>query len=255
MDGPGLERLVESIRREGLMQPVIVRPARPGAPGAAPYELVAGERRWRAAQRAGLTRIPAVIRALDDEHAAQWALVENLQREDLNAMDRAHALRALCERFGLPHAEAADRVGLDRSTVANLIRLTDLEPEIGALVRAGRLTAGHGKALLGAPAGPGRIELARRAAQDAWTVRRLEHAAAAAARVPGAQRPAAEPMLSARAAARADVERRLGEHLATRVEIRTGRSGARGRIVIRFYDLDHFDALMAKLGLADPGTA
>src|SRR5207248_2832206 len=148
MDEGAIARLADSIKRSGLMQPVVVRPAGGG------YELIAGERRWRAAKLAGLVQIPALVREVGDEQAAEWGLVENVQREDLNAMERAWALRDLSQKFGLQQSELADRVGLDRSTVANLIRLTELEPEIADLIAKGKLSAGHGKALLMVPAGP-----------------------------------------------------------------------------------------------------
>ncbi|MFM9995353.1 MAG: ParB/RepB/Spo0J family partition protein [Phycisphaerales bacterium] len=259
MDPAALQRLTDSIRRSGLMQPIIVRPAsggvRPanGSPaagasgGGQQYELVAGERRWRAAQRAGLARVPAIVRPLSDEESAEWGLVENLQREDLNAMDRAYSLRTLCDRFGLSQAQAAERVGLDRSSVANLIRLLELEAPIAALIAGGKLDAGHGKALLGVAPGAPRSAMAARAASQEWSVRQLEREAAKAASP--ARAGVAAPALDARRAARNDMERRLGEHLGTKVGISTDRSGRKGRITIEFFDLDHFDGLMSKLGI------
>lgn len=247
LDAPSLERLADSIRRSGVMQPVIVRPLVGAAAGGGDrYELVAGERRWRAARLAGLARMPAVVRDLSDAQSAEWALVENLQREDLNAMDRARSLRALCDRFGLSHADAAARVGLDRSSVANLVRLLELEDPIASLIASGRLGAGHGKALLAMPPGDARVALAARAAAGEWSVRRLEREASRAAPDAGGRR--AVPS-DARSAARADAERRLSEHLGTKVAVATDRSGTRGRIIIEFFDLDHFDALMSKFGI------
>ncbi len=243
-DEAAIAGLAESIKRSGLMQPVIVRPVRgPHGGGVRRFELVAGERRWRAAERAGLARIPAVVRDLSDEESAEWALVENMQREDLNPVDRAMALRAMCERFGLSHGQVADRIGVERPTVANLVRLTELEPGVLDLLASGRLGVGHGKALLGAPPGQPRLELAARAARESWSVRRTEREAARRAAPapapprPGPPRPTHQSL-----------EQQLGEHLGTKVRIATDASGARGRLTIEFYGLEHFDGLMARLG-------
>lgn len=235
-DPAELAGLAESIRQAGVIQPILVR--RAGEVGT--YELVAGERRWRAAEMAGLETIPALVLVLSDEEAAEWALVENLQRADLNPMERARALKMLSEQFGLTHGRIAERVGLERSSVANLVRLTELEDEVQELIAGGKLGAGHGKALLGVEAGERRILLAMRAAEEEWPVRRLERSV----REDGAgsvRRARAAP------AALTDLERRLGEHLGTRVRIHTVRDGTRGRISIEFYGLDHFDGLMSKM--------
>ncbi len=249
-DEEALAHLADSIRRDGLMQPILVRPA--GDAGAAGrYQLVAGERRWRAAQLIELGRVPAIVRELTDEQSAEWALVENLQREELSTLERADGLKALVDRFGLTHGEIAERVALDRSSVSNLIRLTELEPEVRALIEDGRLTAGHGKALLGADVA-GRVGLATHAADHMWSVRKLEsairepklHVSAtpSAGEVAGADEP--DP----HAIAIADLERQLGEHLGTKVHIRTTNDGKRGRVTIEFFDLDHFDGLMSQIG-------
>ncbi len=217
-----------------MMQPVLLR--RRGAG----FELVAGERRWRAAQQAGLAQVPAIVRELTDEESAQFALVENVQREDLNPMERAFAFRALADRFGLTQAQIAERVGIDRSSVANLQRLLELEPEIQGMIERGEISGGHGKALLAAAPGRGRIELAARAAAEGWNVRRLEQAAK--------PRGGATPAPASRLASVIDLEKQLGEHLGTKVSIRSDRTGKRGRIEVEFYGLDHFDGLMAKFG-------
>lgn len=254
-DEAALASLASSIKASGVMQPIAVRPrgARENG-GEGGYELIAGERRWRAARLAGLERIPAVVTTLDDQEAAEWALVENLQRSDLNPMERAWAFRGLSERFELSHAEIADRVGFDRSSVANFIRLTELEDEIRGHLAAGRLSAGHGKALLSAPSGPARAALADRAVRESWSVRKLEAAAGVAAAVSGKGRakegepPAQES--SRREAARRDLEKRLSEKLGARVKILT-RGGTRGSVVIDFADLDHFEAILSHLGLSE----
>lgn len=240
-DEQQLRALADSIRVAGIMQPVVARPVGDR------YELVAGERRWRAARLADLKTVPTIVRILSDEEAAEFGLIENVQREDLNAMDRAHALRMMCERFGLTQAQAAEKVGLERATVANLIRLTELEPEIAELIASNGLTSAHGKMLLAMVGGPPRVELAREAARDQWSVRRLE----SAVKRFGSPRSAAKDALTppARQAVIVDLERRLSQHLGTKAFIATDASGSKGKITIEFYGIDHFDGLLAKMGL------
>ncbi len=243
MDDAAIAGLSASIRRSGLMQPVIVR-----AVGGGRYELIAGERRWRAARLAGLTHVPALVRALSDEEAAEWGLVENVQREDLNPMDRAVAMKNVSERFGVAHAELASRLGLDRSSVANLIRLTELEAEIAELISSGALGGGHGKALLSVSAGAARVSLAKQAAAGGWSVRRLEHEA----KFSSTKKPATvRSEVGAREAVVRDMEKRIAEQLGTRVMIRTDAKGTRGKIVISFFGLDQFDGLLSKLGVRE----
>lgn len=256
-DPGALERLASSIRSAGVMQPVLVRPRTAGA-GEPKFELIAGERRWRAARLAGLSVVPAVVAPITDAEAAEWALIENLQREELGPLERAWALRLLCERFALTHQQAADKVGLDRSSVTNLIRLTELEPGLATLIDEGKLTIGHGKALLALPAGPGRESIGARAAAQGWSVRRLERESASQRQTPPgpeAQETPARGLKGGnssaleRSAQVREVEKRLSEHLGTRVQVSPGPTGTRGRIVISFYDLDHFDDLMSRLGV------
>lgn len=237
-DEAELKQLADSIREAGVIQPVLVRAV---VGGPSDYELIAGERRWRAAEVAGIEHIPALVVSLGDEQAAEWALVENLQRTDLNTMERARALRGLQERFGLAQADIAQRVGLDRSTVANLMRLTELEFEIQELIASGQLTAGHGKALLAIDVAQLRWQTAMKAAKEGWSVRRLEAYSRTSTDQTGVSAsPVASPALI-------DLERRLSEHLGTRVRIRTTRDGTRGRLSLEFYSLDHFDGLMQRL--------
>lgn len=248
-----LQMLAESIQAAGVMQPIIVRTRAAGG-----YELIAGERRWRAAELAKLTRIPAIIREVDDETAAEWALIENLQREDLNPVDRAHALQRLGDEFGLTHAEVAQRVGLHRPTVSNLVRLLELDEETLDKIAEGTLSLGHGKALLGCGDPKKRARFAQRAAEEEWSVRRTEDECSGAK--PAATNStdagtdgAADPATDSLAAVVGDLETRLGEHLGTRVEIRVAKSGSRGRVMVSFYDLDQFDGLLKKLGLPEEG--
>ncbi len=240
LDEAAIAGLAASIKHSGLMQPVIVR--RRGER----YELVAGERRWRAAQLAGLETIPSLVRDLSDEQAAEWALVENIQREDLNPMDRAFALKAMSDRFSLTQDELARRVGLERPSVANLLRLTELEPAIADLIAKGTLSQGHGKALLAVPAGEKRERLAKLAAMMHWSVRRMEQEVSALAQKPAKS---VAPDASPRAAVLRDLERQIGEHLGTKVSILTDRQGKRGRMMIDFYGLDHFEDLLTRLGV------
>jgi ParB family chromosome partitioning protein len=247
-DEQGLAGLAASIRASGVMQPVLVRRA---GSDAGRWELIAGERRWRAAQLAGLERIPAVIVDIDDRQAAEWALVENVQREDLSAMERARALRGLAERFGMSHATLGERVGLDRSSVANLIRLTELEPEVQALLggrdrsgESGGLSMGHGRALLGARPGSARVALAQRAAREEWSVRRLESAVRESLEGAPVQARSVEPDPQV-----VDLERQLSETLGTKVRLTTNADRTRGRIVIEFYGVEHFDGVVRQLGV------
>lgn len=250
-DEAQLKELAASISSAGVVQPVVVRPVGGGGAGNKKYELIAGERRWRACQMAGLKRVPAIVREVSDEVAAEWSLIENLQRTDLTAMERAEAVQTLCVKFGLSHQQAAEKLGIDRSSVANMVRLLELEPAIRKLLDEGKLLNGHGKALLAAPAGQARVNLATIAANQGWSVRKLEQAAQNAAMPSGAGAAVAvqaNERTVSRAAALRDLEKQLGEHLGTAVAIRTSSSGKRGSVVLKFYDLDHFDGLMSKMG-------
>jgi ParB family chromosome partitioning protein len=243
-DETTLRQLADSIARAGVMQPIIVRPSKDASGG---FELVAGERRWRAAQRAGLARVPAIVRDLTDEESAEWGLVENVQRDELNAIERGFALKEMAERFNLAHAELAQRVGLDRSSVANLIRLTELEPEIREMITSGKLSAGHGKALLMATPGALRLTLAKEAVMRSWSVRRLEMAARDKDVPPAAAPSRQEPTV--RDAVVRDIERRVGQHLGTKVEVYSDRAGKRGRMVIEYYGLDHFEGILQRMNV------
>lgn len=246
-DEAALASLADSIRRDGLMQPIILRPG--GERG--PYEIVAGERRWRAAKLAGLERVPAVVRALDDAESAQWALIENLQREDLNPMERAEAFSRLGDLFDLSHDEIAERVGLDRSTVTNLLRLLRLEPTVQGLVRDGVLSMGQSRALAGVGDEAVQRALAQRAVREGMSVRQVEAAARGLNDVGGgggdgksARRTTSPP------AHLADLERSLATQLGTKVRLKASRKKGAGTLSIDFYSLEQFDALLARMGVS-----
>ena len=168
LDNATLADLADTIRADGLIQPIVVRPI-----GGGRYELVAGERRWRACGLAGLDEIPAIIRELDDQQAATQALIENLQRENLNPIDEGRALKRLVDEFAMTHQEVAAAVGRSRVAVSNLIRLLDLEQNVQKMLIVGRLEMGHGRALLSL-AGPGQVDVAKWAAEGRWSVRKTE---------------------------------------------------------------------------------
>ncbi len=230
IDRDSIEELALSIREHGVLQPVIVQPLPDGR-----YQLIAGERRWRAAQVAGLSAVPAIIRRVSDEERLELALVENVQREDINAVDEAVAYRALMERFGMTQEEVARRVGKSRTAVANTLRLLGLDAEILDGLRQGKMTEGHARALLMAPEGS-RLELYRRAVRAGWSVREVERAARAASKeasepsaIVSRETPAPDPHLLA-------LEDTLRSALATRVQIRC--VDGKGAIEIHFYDMD-----------------
>jgi ParB family chromosome partitioning protein len=235
-DDAALEELAASIKTQGLIQPIVVRDA-----GRGQYELIAGERRWRAAQKAGLAQIPAVVRDIPAQSALAVALIENIQREELTALEEAQALRRLIDEFKLSQQQAADAVGRSRAAVANLLRLLDLPEEIRDLLDEGRIEMGHARALLTLPA-PRAIALAEKAADQEWSVRELEQAVRLA-QLPkgnGAKRARdVDPDI-------ASLERELSGNLGTRVEIAQGR-GKRGKLVIHYHDHDALEGILEKL--------
>jgi ParB family chromosome partitioning protein len=234
MDEKALAELAASIRAQGLMQPVLVRPVEPNR-----YELIAGERRWRAAQLAGLTEIPALVREVPDHAALAMSLIENIQREDLNPLEEAAGLQRLVDEFRMTHEQAADAVGRSRSATTNLLRLLKLAKPVQALLHAGTLEMGHARALL--PLESARqIEAANRIAARRLSVREAEALAARLLRGPAARR--------AKKANRdlARLEEEVSERLGTTVQIRPGRKGT-GTIAIRYSGLDHLDQLLKKL--------
>ncbi len=240
MDEAKLGELSESIKAQGVIQPILVRQVEGGR-----YEIVAGERRWRASRLAGLDEVPVVVRELEDRTVIAMALIENIQREDLNPLEEAEALQRLISEFSLTHAEAAQAVGRSRASVSNLLRLIDLPIGVRVLLESRRLEMGHARALLTlAP------ELATKLAQDAadegWSVREVEHRAQqfAAGKVPSARN--AKPKPAAPQADIASLETELSESLGTRVAINHGRGG-KGKLVIHYTDLDTLDGVLERL--------
>ena len=239
-DPAKIRSLAESIKTDGLMQPIVVRPSSTG-PGR--YELVAGERRWRAAQEAGLSQVPALVREIDEEKAAELALIENLQREDLNAIEKAEAFQHLGDQFGLTHTQIAERVGLERSSVSNLLRLLDLSDFVRDLVRENVLSMGQARAIAGLADAVQQRALAERAVREGLSVRQVEQEARRLQQPAGSRTPSsksASPVLS-------DLEKQIGQQLGTRVKIKAGKKKGAGTIAIDFYSLDEFDALLARL--------
>jgi ParB family chromosome partitioning protein len=240
-DEEALEGLAASLRERGVLQPVLVRPRAGGR-----YELVAGERRWRAAQLAGLERIPALVQAHDDATSLEVALVENMAREDLNPVEEARAVAALVEELGLTREEVGRRVGRSRVAISNLLRVLDLPDEALALMEEGRLTEGHGRALLLAGGHADRRRLARAAADGGWSVRvteaRAREAASGAARPATRGRAAVHPDQEAAAAQIADA---LGAALGADVRVRPRGAGFKAEVA--FASADEALALARRL--------
>ncbi|MGN6312300.1 MAG: ParB/RepB/Spo0J family partition protein [Rhodanobacteraceae bacterium] len=235
MDEAKLEELAASIKAQGLIQPVVVR-----ALGRDQFELIAGERRWRAAQKAGLTEVPAVVRDVAPQAVLAMALIENIQREELSALEEAQALHRLIEEFKLTQQQAADAVGRSRVAVTNLLRLLELPEAIRRLLENGRIEMGHARALGTLPA-PRAVALAEKAAAEQWSVRELEQAVRLAQLAPSAKKrtPNADPDIVA-------LERELSEKLGARVQIAHGRNG-RGKLTIRYHSSDELEGVLAKL--------
>lgn len=231
-----LEELAQSIRATGVIQPVVVRPV------ASRFQLIAGERRWRAAQRAGLHRIPAIVRQVPDDQALEMTVVENLQREDLNPVEQARAFETLITRFGLTQEEAAARTGKDRATIANALRILKLEEQILTLLEDGRLSAGHGRALLAFETPAARLTAAKRASDGRLTVRALERLASRRQKRPRAMD---DPQVSDpnTRAALEDLQRELG----TRVTLRPPRGKRPGALLIEYHEDHQLYALYERL--------
>lgn len=240
-----LRELTDSIKANGVVQPVIVRQFQGN------YQLIAGERRFRAAEKAGLTTIPAVVREVTDEQLFEWSLVENIHRRDLNPLERAKAYQHYLGAFSLTQSEASERLGEDRSVIANYLRLLDLPDELKQMLADGRLSMGHARAILALPTDELRRKLANRALAGRLSVREVERLV----RMHLAEQPVQKPAPRAKAANIVDLEGKLCRHLGTRVSIDTKKSGRSGRITIEFDSLDEFDRITDVLGIASSEEA
>jgi len=238
MDQAALAELAASIRAQGLMQPLLVRPVG-AAQGRDQYELIAGERRWRAAQLAGLGEVPVLVRDVPDSAALAMALIENIQREDLNPIEEAAGLQRLIDEFRMTHEQAADAVGRSRSATTNLLRLLKLAKPVQAMLMQGALEMGHARALL-ALDGARQIEAANRIVAQGLSARESEALAARLARGASARRTRKIDRDLAR------LEEEISQRLGTTVQIRPGRKGS-GTIVVSYSGLDHLDRLLKKL--------
>jgi ParB family chromosome partitioning protein len=234
MQQAALAELAESIKSQGVMQPILVRPLEAGG-----YEIVAGERRWRAARLAGLTTVPALVKEIPDQQALAAALIENIQREDLNPLEEAIGIQRLTQEFGLTHQAVAETLGRSRTAVTNLLRLLDLAPPVRELLGQGRIDMGHARALLALPAAR-QVELAREAAHKELSVREVEQRVAALLKAPlQAQRPRVDRDV-------ARLEEEWSQRLGTTVEIKSaGKRG--GKLVLSYRTLDELDAFFSKL--------
>lgn len=232
-----LEELAASIRSQGVLQPIVVRPVESG------YEIVAGERRWRAAQLAGLSEIPAVIRELDDTTAAAVALIENIQRENLNALEQANALQRLIDEFGMTHQQTADLIGRSRASVSNLLRLRELPADVKRHLETGELDMGHARALLGLSDKGVQSELAAKIVKQNLSVRETE-----------AMVRKAQPSLSGQKGAAgsnkdpdiARLEQELADRLGARIQIQHSSKG-QGKVVVNYKSIDELDGILQKI--------
>jgi ParB family chromosome partitioning protein len=238
-----LEELASSIRAQGVVQPIVVRPLARVDAGGQRYEIIAGERRWRAAQMAGLPDIPAVVRRVPDEAAIAMALIENIQREDLNALEEARALDRLIREFGVTQQQAADAVGRSRTAVTNLLRLLDLAPEVAALLEKREIEMGHARALLGLTQRRQQVEVGSLVAKKKLSVRdtealirRLINPPSSAASGP----PALDPNV-------AQLQSRLTDTLGARVAIEHSARSGKGRVVVSYNSLDELDGILAHI--------
>ena len=235
MDPDALQELADSIQAQGLVQPVVVRKL-----GGGEYELIAGERRWRASQLAGLHEIPAIVREIPDQAAAAMSLIENIQREDLNALEEASALRRLIDDFGLTHQQTAEAVGRSRAAVTNLLRLLDLQAETKILVDAGQLEMGHARALL-ALQGQQQVETAQKVASRQLSVRETERLVKGI--LEGGQKPVAKLKPSPDVV---KLEKTLADTLGATVSIRYNRTG-KGKLIIEYNSLDELDGILGHI--------
>jgi ParB family chromosome partitioning protein len=234
LDAAELEHLKESVRQHGVLQPILVRPH------AGRYQVVAGERRLRAAQGIGLDEVPVVVHQVADTRMLEVALIENLQRQDLDPIEKAHSFRDYLASTGQTQEQASKRLSLDRSTIANMIRLLDLPDEVKGLVRAGKVGMGHARAILALNEPRRQVAVAERVAMEGLSVRQVERLVAG--RDGRVRRPAAGKSPHVRA-----LENRLREALGTKVSVEEGVKPGTGRIVIEFYSQDDVDRILERL--------
>ena len=242
-----LQELADSIKSQGVVQPIIVRPVGVAGVGAISqrYEIIAGERRWRAAQLAGLSEIPAIIRAVPDETAVAVALIENIQRENLNALEEARALERLISEFELTHQEAAEAIGRSRVAVSNLLRLLELAPEVCALMERREIDMGHARALLGLTNRKQQVEVAGLVAKKGLSVRDTEALVRkmqqpAASRDDGAEERTRDPDVQ-------KLEQDLADKLGARVAIQHAAASGKGKLVVSYNSLDELDGILAHI--------
>ena len=207
----------------------------------------------RAFESLGRTAIPSITRDADEAQSAIFALIENVQREDLNPLERSKALQRLITEFSWTQQQAAEKVGLDRATVANLLRLNDLDPFSAGCVREGRLSQGHAKALLAIDNLPARRAIAEKALHDEWSVRQIEREVQRVKAVSGLTSAQAPPPPRRGSAQVGDLERRVGLHIGSKVKIKKGRKAGTGTLTIQFFTLDQFDGILQKMGF-DPNN-
>lgn len=242
MDATALGELTDSIRAQGVIQPIVVRPLE----GENNFELIAGERRWRAAQAAGLSDIPAVVRDVTDQSAIAIALIENIQREGLNPMEEAVALRRLIDEFHMTHQGAAEAVGKSRTAITNLLRLLDLNPDVGELLRQGALDMGHARALLGLD-GALQSQAAREVVEKKLSARETERLVRVL-KAGRTRKQDTDPALRDPDLRR--LEQNLSERLGAEVQVQHGADG-KGKLVIRYASLDQLDGIIAHVGSSD----
>ena len=239
-----LEELAISIRSQGVIQPIVVRPLEPTPAGEAPrYEIIAGERRWRAAQIAGLATIPAVIRRVPDEAAIAMSLIENIQRENLNPLEEARALERLIAEFGVTHQQAADAVGRSRAAVSNLLRLLELAPEVAELVEKRQIEMGHARTLLALTNRRQQAEVGLLVARNGLSVRETEALVRKMLTPPGERSPAAPQRTDPNVSRLQDS---LSDTLGAKVLIQQG-SGGKGKLIVSYNSLDELDGILAHI--------
>ena len=245
IDPDSLSQLTESIRQQGILQPILVAPNTTGDD----YILIAGQRRLAAAKEAGLENVPVMVREASDEQILEWAIVENIQRADLNAVERATAYRDVIDRFKLTQAQLAERLGTSRESIANYLRILDLCDGVQDLLLADKLSFGHARALAGLSGKPQKqLSLARKVIDKQLSVRQLEALVAAAQSLdPAAAAPRAR---AAKSAYIVDLEQQLTQQLASRVTISPAKKANTGKLTIDYHSLDDFDRIVEALGVS-----